>query len=274
VGVGDDGVAPVIDAVAALLRAAAAQVILPAFQQLGEDDIEEKAPGELVTVADRRAEEIITAGLLRLLPGSVVVGEEAVAADPALLGRLADGGPVWLVDPIDGTANFAAGRQPFAVMVALLRDGVTEASWILDPSTDSLGVAVAGVGAYVDGVAVRTSADVPPAAELRGAVSARFLPPELRASVEAGAGRLGDVWSGRRCAGREYLDMVLGRQHFALFWRTLPWDHAPGALLLRAAGGVVRRFDGTAYDPTDGRTGLLLAGNERIWSTVRDALLA
>ena len=68
-----------------------------------------------------------------LLPGSAVVGEEAVAADPAMLDRLRDGGAVWLVDPVDGTANFAAGRGPFAVMVALLRERRTAAGWILDP---------------------------------------------------------------------------------------------------------------------------------------------
>ena len=82
----------------------------------------------MVTVADRRAEELISAGLRRLRPGSVVVGEEAVADDPALLRHLRDGGDVWLVDPVDGTANFAAGRRPFALMVALLTDGEPAAS--------------------------------------------------------------------------------------------------------------------------------------------------
>jgi fructose-1,6-bisphosphatase/inositol monophosphatase family enzyme len=69
-----------VDQVGRLLRRAARTAVLPLFQHLAVDDIEEKAPGELVTVADRESERIIAAGLLDLLPGSTVVGEEAVAA--------------------------------------------------------------------------------------------------------------------------------------------------------------------------------------------------
>ena len=262
-----------IDDVGALMRHAAASAILPMFRRLGDSDVEEKAPGEVVTVADRRAEQILDAGLRRLRPDSVVVGEEGVAADPTVLDRLRGPGEVWLVDPLDGTANFAAGREPFAVMVALLRAGVIEASWILDPVADTLTVAQAGVGAYLNGVAVRARSDAPPVASLRGAVMLRFLPPELRDVVRAGGRHLGLVLPGQHCAGREYTDVVAGRQQFALFWRTLPWDHAPGALLVQEAGGVARRLDGSAYDPTDGRAGLLVAVNEGIWTSVHAALL-
>ncbi|MEV4630493.1 inositol monophosphatase family protein [Micromonospora sp. NPDC049523] len=261
-----------IEEVGALLRAVAADVVLPLFGHLGRDDVSEKAPGELVTVADRRAELILAGELLKLLPGSVVVGEEGVAAEPALLDHLHGTTPVWLVDPIDGTANYAAGREPFAVMVALLEAGVIRASWILDPISDRLLTAEAGRGTYLDGVAVRPAVDQP-ATALRGAVMTRFLPPAWRASVEAGAHRLGTVLPGQHCAGREYADIVTGVQQFALFWRTLPWDHAPGVMLLREAGGVARRLDGTPYDPADDRFGLLVAADERIWQTVRETLV-
>lgn len=244
------------------------------FRQLADSDVTEKAPGEVVTVADRRSEEIIDAGLRRLSPGSEVVGEEGVAADPLVLDRLAGPSEVWLVDPLDGTANFAAGRQPFAVMVARRRAGVTEAAWILDPMADRLLVARAGVGAYRDGVVARTIAEAPKLESLRGAVPTRFLPTELQARVSAGAGRVGAVLPGQHCAGQEYADIVDNQQHFAIFWRTLPWDHAPGALLVEAAGGVARRLDGSVYDPADGRMGLLVAANEGIWEAVHTALLA
>lgn len=165
-----------------------------------------------------------------------MVGEEGVAADPAILAHLHGTVPAWLVDPLDGTANFAAGREPFAVMVALLEAGVIRASWILDPIADRLLTAEAGRGSYLDGVAVRPTVDAP-ATALRGAVMSRFLPPAWRSSVEAGAHRLGTVLPGQHCAGREYADILTGAQQFALFWRTLPWDHAPGVLLLQEAGG-------------------------------------
>ncbi|WP_329106959.1 inositol monophosphatase [Micromonospora sp. NBC_01699] len=261
-----------IDEVGALLRTTAAEVILPLFGHLGRADVSEKAPGELVTVADRRAERVLGEGLLRLLPGSVVVGEEGVAADPAILAHLHGTVPAWLVDPLDGTANFAAGREPFAVMVALLEAGVIRASWILDPIADRLLTAEAGRGSYLDGVAVRPTVDAP-ATALRGAVMSRFLPPAWRSSVEAGAHRLGTVLPGQHCAGREYADILTGAQQFALFWRTLPWDHAPGVLLLQEAGGVARRLDGEPYHPADDRDGLLVAADEQTWHTVRETLL-
>lgn len=262
-----------IDEVSTLLREVAATAILPVFQRLDASDVQEKAPGEVVTVADRHSERLLGDRLRELLPGSTVVGEEAVAADPATLDLLRDPGPVWVVDPLDGTANFAAGRRPFAVMVALRQGGATRAAWILDPVADRLTVAEAGSGAYIDGAPVRAQADLPPLGALRGAVS-RYLPPELRTAIEPGLGRLGAVGPGQHCAGWEYPQVATGAQHFALFWRTLPWDHLPGILLMEEAGGIARRFDGDRYDPIDGGSGLLVAANAEIWDSVHEALLA
>ncbi|SDY79773.1 fructose-1,6-bisphosphatase [Micromonospora pattaloongensis] len=263
-----------IDEVAALLRDVAATAVLPLFGGLSETDVREKAPGDLVTVADRRAEELLTEGLTRLLPGSVVVGEEAVADDPSRLGLLRDTGDVWIVDPIDGTGNFAAGHPPFVLMVALLRGGAPVAGWIYDPIAGTLAVTEAGAGTYVDGLRMGPPQPPPGPAALRGPAMIRFLSPELRARAAAGTRRLGAVLAGQHCAGREYLDILAGHQHFALFWRALPWDHTPGALLLREAGGVAARFDGTPYDPADDRSGLLVAASDEIWHAVHTALLS
>lgn len=262
-----------LDDVGGLLRETAARVVLPLFGRLDDADVSEKAPGELVTVADQRAEEMIGAGLRRLRPGSVVVGEEAVAADPDLLRHLRGAADVWLVDPVDGTANFVAGCRPFVLMVALLTGGELTASWILDPLAGNLAAARAGGGAYLDGRPVRTAEGLPPVGALRGAAMSRFLPQPVRESVEAGGDRLGELLPGQHCVGREYLDLLTGSQQFVLFWRTLPWDHAPGVLLVREAGGVARRFDGTDYQPADEGKGLLVAADERVWTEARDILL-
>jgi fructose-1,6-bisphosphatase/inositol monophosphatase family enzyme len=258
--------------VADLLRETAAEVVVPMFRHLTAPDVTEKAPGEVVTVADRRSEEMISAGLTALLPGSVVVGEEGVAADAAILRRLRGEAPVWIVDPIDGTANYAAGREPYAIMVALMRGGETVAAWIYEPMTDTMAIAEAGAGTYVDGVRVSPAPTDTPADQLRGVVPMTYFPAARRDRVKNGRARLGEVLSGQHCAGREYLDMLTGKQQFVAFWRTLPWDHAPGALLVREAGGVVRRFDGTPYRPADDGNGLLSAVSEEVWRTVDDAL--
>jgi fructose-1,6-bisphosphatase/inositol monophosphatase family enzyme len=262
-----------IDEVGALVREAADVAIRPRFQRLADADVRFKSPGDLVTVADRESEKLLTAGLTALLPGSTVIGEEAVADDPGLLGEVAGAGDAWLVDPLDGTKNFAAGHGPFAVMVALLRGGEPVASWILDVPRDSLAVAEAGSGAFIDGERLHTRTGAPAADAIRGAVTMTYLPADLRAYVTERGDLLGAVLPPLHCAGEEYPAIVAGRQDFVLFWRTLPWDHAPGALLVREAGGVARRFDGTEYALGDRRTGLLVAANEDIWRTVRESLL-
>ncbi|MER7164773.1 inositol monophosphatase family protein [Micromonospora sp. NPDC000207] len=264
---------PLLDDVAALLRETAAEVVVPLFRRLDASEITEKAPGELVTVADQRAEEMISAGLRRLRPGSVVVGEEAFAADPTLLRHLHDTGDVWVVDPVDGTGNFAAGRRPFALMVALLTDGEPVASWVLDPLADDLAVAGAGGGTRLNGRLVEPSTQPVSLDRLRGPAMTRFLPPSTRARVEAGTAGLGELLPGQHCAGREYLDLLTGDQQFVIFWRTLAWDHAPGVLLVREAGGVARRFDGADYHPAQSDNGLLVATSEHVWSVVHEALL-
>ena len=263
-----------IDDVTALVREVAQTIVLPRWRHLGDAEVQEKTPGDLVTVADQEAERALATGLAALLPGSQVVGEEAVAADPGVLDRVGDAGAVWIVDPVDGTNNFAAGKTPFAVMVALLRDGAPAASWILDVVADRMTVAEAGSGAFIDGLRVKTRTDDPGAAELTGSLSHNYFPDDLRERTEARIGALGTVTGGRHCAGYEYPAIVSDEQQFATFWRILPWDHVPGSLIVREAGGTVLHLDGAAYRPTDSERGLLVAANEDIWRTVHTALFA
>jgi fructose-1,6-bisphosphatase/inositol monophosphatase family enzyme len=256
-----------IDRVASLIREVAATVVLPRWRHLESGEIHQKSPGDLVTIADQESEEALAAGLRKLLPGSTVVGEEGVAADSSLLARVGEDGDVWIVDPVDGTNNFAAGKYPFAVMVALLRDREPVAGWILDVVEDKLTVAEAGGGAFRDGVRLTTRTDSPPAADLTGMVSGNQLPGGLRS--------FGTITDGRHCAGYEYPALALDEQQFAVFWRTMPWDHVAGSLIVREAGGTVRRFsDGEPYRPTDYAGGLMAAANDDIWQTAWEALRA
>jgi fructose-1,6-bisphosphatase/inositol monophosphatase family enzyme len=271
------GVVDVMEAVPALLRQAAEQAILPVFGRR-EARPEEKSPGEWVTTADRAAEALLAPQLATLLPGSLVVGEEAASLDPSVLDHLATDGEVWLLDPLDGTSNFAAGEPPFAVMVALLRRGETVASWMLDPLTGRMAVAERGAGAWLDGERVRAGADAAVAGAmpgaLRGGVTRRFLPADLGSHVEAVEPEFAELMGGSRCAGHDYPAVVTGDLDFILFWRTLPWDHIPGALFVSEAGGVAARLDGSAYRAADhARPGLLVARDPGAWTRVRDLLV-
>jgi fructose-1,6-bisphosphatase/inositol monophosphatase family enzyme len=254
---------PSIERVSSLIREVAKTEILPRFQKLAVGDISEKQPGQLVTTADIEAERVLTRGLADLLPGSVVVGEEGVAAEPGRLAAVAGDAPVWLVDPVDGTQNFADGSPVFATMVALLIERCTAAAWIYDPVADRMARAELGSGSFIDGHRLRVAA---PAAleKMRGRLTPR--------TARKLAGRIGEHFY-RRCAGHEYLAVARGAAHFALFRRLNPWDHAPGELLVREAGGYSRRLDGTVYVPTEIDASLLLAPDEQSWDALRKLIL-
>ena len=249
-------------AVANLMRDVGQRVIMRHFRALASDHIAEKSPGDLVTIADREAEERLVEGLTRIIPGSHVVGEEACAADPALVHGVTRG-TAWIVDPIDGTGNYATGTTPFASMVALAVDGVIEAGWILSPACGRLAHAVRGGGAFIDDADVTargTGASLPVAALIT-----RFLPQTLHAPVrERAAGHMNAVPI-PGCAGEQYPRLVLGQNDVALFWNVHPWDHAPGALILEEAGGRVARLDGSPYRLGDDRSGLLAAASPALW---------
>ena len=253
----------VLERVGEVLREVAAAVVMPRFAALLTGDIEMKSANEPVTIADREAEAIIGRDLLALVPHARIVGEEACAADPKLVDHLGDG-TVWIIDPIDGTANFAAGRPPFAMMVALLHNGETIGSWILHPMSDRLAAAQLGGGAWIDGERLRASTSTIDLDRLCGIVSTAFLPEPQRGLVDRLRSAVGQTCPTARCAGHEYPLVASGTRHFALYWRTLVWDHAPGALLLTEAGGSVTHLDGAPYHPSRARTGLLLTHNPLI----------
>ncbi|KAF1048354.1 inositol monophosphatase family protein [Xylophilus sp.] len=145
--------AALFDQVSDPLRDVAQRLVLPRLRRLRDADVGEKAPGEWVTIVDREAEAALAAVLPRLLPGSRVVAEEAVAAQPSLRDGMGQGW-VWLVDPLDGTANLVRGHDDFALMVALLHNGLACGSWIFAPASGSLAVAEHGAGAWLDGARV------------------------------------------------------------------------------------------------------------------------
>jgi fructose-1,6-bisphosphatase/inositol monophosphatase family enzyme len=145
--------------VAELMRETAAAELLPRFRNLAKEDIRHKRPGDIVTVADVASEQRLASGLARILPGVPMVGEEAVENEPGLLDLIGrPGESCWIVDPLDGTSNFAAGRDRFAMIVCLVHDRETIAGWILDLPNQRMAVAIKGQGATLDGQPVRLEA--------------------------------------------------------------------------------------------------------------------
>ena len=249
--------------VAELIRETAAAELLPRFRNLAKSDIRQKRPGDVVTVADEAAEQRLASGLAKILPGIPVVGEEAVEKDPSLLDLIArPGESCWIVDPLDGTANFAAGRDRFAIIVCLVSDTRPIAGWILDVPRGHLAEAHRDGGVTLDGVSVTGKT---PDRPLVGYVGYRIIKEFDRQLGEAQRAKLGRL-STLSCAGLEYIELLSGRADFNLYRMTKPWDHAAGSLMMREAGGGSIQFNGSAYAPTQG----LAAG--LISSTSNEAL--
>jgi fructose-1,6-bisphosphatase/inositol monophosphatase family enzyme len=242
--------------------------ILPYYQSLAEHQITAKAKDDVVTVADSLSEEMLAEGLTKIadIP---IVGEEAAFADDSIFDRLT--GDCWIVDPLDGTRNFARGRPPFGILIAMASGGEAHTGWIYDVLTGRFCVAHRGKGAFVNGekFAARTTGEAKPVA----AVSLLFMDMAKREGVLAGIGdhyRLVDVpW----CAAEQYPRLALGANDLSLFERTLPWDHAAGVLWLNEAGGKCARLDGSAYRVDDWqRKGLLGAASPALWDEMAERL--
>lgn len=266
-----------IESVLSLLRAVSAAEIMPRFRNLAASDIRTKSgPLDPVTVADEAAEKALTAGLRALFPGSDVIGEEAVAANPDLLKRLGQPGRVWVIDPIDGTANYASDLPLFGVIIALVEADKILAGFIHDPVGDDTAIAIAGGGAWMQARnGARKQLQVAaalPVGEMTGSVSWRFLPEPLRSRVLSRLDRLAAA-PDYRCAAHQYRMLAAGYCQMQLFRKLLPWDHAAGVLLHREAGGYSAHFDGTPYLPSSTTGGLLLAPNAESWLDLKKVLL-
>lgn len=265
-----------IRAIAALMREVARAEIMPRFGRIGPADLRTKAgPLDPVTIADEAAERALSAGLEHRFPGIAIVGEEAVAADPALIDRVREQKPVFVIDPIDGTQNYAAGLPLFGVMIALIEAGATTAGLIHDPLRDDTVIARAGHGAFLllgDGATTRLHvADPAPLDQTIASVSWQYMAEPERSRVLRNLAGLGQT-PNLRCAAATYRAIAMGHIHASLSRRTLPWDHAAGALIVAEAGGHVRQPDGQPWRPAELDGGILAAPDETSWTLLRTAL--
>lgn len=247
-----------IERVAGIVREVAQAEIMPRFRGLKSHQIHEKTPGNLVTEADVEAEKALARRLAEVLPGAAVVGEEGVHHDPRLLEALERPGDVWVLDPVDGTANFAHNRPSFGVIVALVRDGRTVAGWIHDPVHDVMATVEEGGGAWIGNERLHVAADGD-IAGMSGSLGYR------RNKRVTGAVRA--LWR-QGSVAQDYIALAQGRLHFAYYRKLMPWDHAAGVLMHREAGGYGALLDGRPYRPVPDKPGLLLTPGPRSWQAL------
>ncbi len=257
-----DAISALRTPVANLVREACARFVLPRFRALADHHIESKShPNDLVTVADIDAEAWLTPRLRALLPEALVLGEEAQARGEVELDLLRHGGPVWLVDPIDGTYNFAHGNPKFCCMIALVQDGQVLMGWIYFPTRQRLYWAGQGAGAHVeqDGAAPESLA-YQPTSDLAAISRRLFQAGPLKPNKSSILKTLAPTRP-TGCAGHDYCQAARGTLAYLAMAKLMPWDHAAGTLLVTEAGGQAH-LNGGAYDPRL-HEGILIAGGHR-----------
>jgi fructose-1,6-bisphosphatase/inositol monophosphatase family enzyme len=260
---------------ATILQEASRREVMPRFRTLGTGDVRQKKSAiDVVTDADEEAERYICAELGRAFPGALLIGEEAMASDPGLLSALPNADLAIVIDPVDGTLNFASDLPLFAVMAAALVRGEVVAAVIHDPNVNDTAMALRGEGAWLEQASgARRDLRVAkpgPLEAMTGMVSWKYFDEPERQSIPGAFPKFADV-SSLRCCGQEYRLAAAGHCHFLLYGRLNPWDHAPGSLLYAEAGGCARLLHDAPYRAGSISNGLLCAPDRHSWQEIRSA---
>jgi myo-inositol-1(or 4)-monophosphatase len=227
------------------------------FGEVENLQVSRKGPADFVSAADRRAEEVIRAELLRARPNYGLLMEESGETEGS------DRQHRWIVDPLDGTTNFLHGIPQFAISIALERQGRLSAAVVYDPIADELFAAERGGGAFLNDRRLRVAARQ----NLADCVIATGMPYKGHGDHTAYRNELAAVLSevaGVRRFGAASLDLAwVAAGRFDGFWEhnLSPWDIAAGLLLIREAGGFVTDLQG---GDAIFETGGVVAGNEAI----------
>lgn len=260
-----------------LVRKTAKAEIMTRFRQLPRGSVKSKsAPDDLVTEADLEAERAITIGVQDLFPNAVVIGEEAVAAEPALLDKISAAPLSVIVDPVDGTWNFAKGVTTFGVILAVAEFGQTVFGLLYDPVMDDWIVARHGEGAWHMSPGQsprRLQLNDAEDDQLVGTLPLFHYPPETRERLVQDIAGIRRIWS-LRCSCHEYRLLGLGQIDFNMSHHIMrPWDHAAGVLAIKEAGGAVALLDGRPYSAGFNSEGYLIAARSKgTWDRVAEAL--
>jgi len=255
-----------------LVRRSAKAEILPRFRKSDTLEIQTKSHAmDLVTAADIGAEAMITRGLQRAFPSALIVGEEASANDPSLRARIADAELAFLIDPVDGTWNFARGLMTFGTILAACRFGRPVFGAIYDPLADDVVLADLNGAARFEparGAArIVKTADPKPLEEMVGIIHLKLFADAHQPEVAALFPKIGKPGS-LNCSAHEYRLLAQGAADFILSPQQTPWDHAAGVVICERAGGHAAMLDGTEYSAALTEGNLLVASSKAVWDQV------
>jgi myo-inositol-1(or 4)-monophosphatase len=211
------------------------------FGEVENLQVSVKGPGDFVTAADKKAEQVVFEDLSKARPGYSFVMEEGGIVEGT------DKSHTWHIDPLDGTTNFLHGLPLFAVSIALEREGAIVAGVIYNPATDDMFIAERGQGAYHNNRRIRVAArrELPEALIACGIppLGSAAIHPRFKIELAAALARVGNL----RRLGAAALDLAyVAAGRFDAYWERgiRSWDVAAGIVLIREAGGFVSDADG------------------------------
>lgn len=228
------------------------------------ESVEYKGDVDLVTEADRESERFLVGRLTRLLPEASILAEEGsgILRDPDLR---------WIVDPLDGTTNFAHGYPVFCISIALEKAGECILGIVHDPMRKESFVAIRGEGARCNGDSIQVSG----AGKLSESLLVTGFPYDVRTAARNNLTQFGRFLRSARAVRRDgsaALDLAyLAAGRFDGFWEEglAPWDVAAGSLLVEEAGGRISGYRGEANDFGAGH---IVASNGRIHEAMLEVL--
>jgi myo-inositol-1(or 4)-monophosphatase len=237
------------------------------FGEVEELQVSKKGPGDFVTAADLKAENILFEELSKGRRGyGFVMEERGVVAGTDKTHR-------FIVDPLDGTLNFLHGNPHFAISIGLERDGELVAGVIYDVGKNELFWAEKGQGAYLGDKRLRVAARTKLAEALivTGMAHPTRTDPKQRAKFMTEFDRVAQVCAGLRRSGSASLDLAwVAAGRFDAYWERglSSWDIAAGAVIVREAGGFAKEVDGGDFM----KTGSILAANEALLKPLAKAI--
>lgn len=235
--------------------------IARSFDRLDTINIEYKSHNDIVTDADLAAENIICEEIEKLCPGHLIIAEERGGDQSAMHGDT----PVWIIDPLDGTNNFAHGLPHFCISIAIMEQSKITHAVIYDPMRDELFTALRGKGAQLNAKRIRVTERPTLEQSLLG-TGFPFRNKELLPTYLKTFEPLAQRSAGLRRMGSAALDLAyVAAGRMDGFWEfgLNCWDTAAGALLVREAGGLVTDFAGSEMDFLN--NGNIVAGNRKVF---------
>ncbi len=271
-----------------IVRRAGQEIVMPNFRQLSAADVETKSSvTDLVTIADKASETFITQEIQLAFPDWEIVGEEAVAEDTSTTDKIATADTCVIIDPIDGTWNYAHGLSDFGIILAVVVKGITRFGLLYDPVNDDWIYANLGEGAFFQRTALnekrqhQTPSQAPLALKitaepdldkLTGIMSVNAYKGQKKQDFALKASRFVRINNMPSCPA--YRQIAQGHFNFSLTYKMLPWDHAAGVLIHTEAGGICRTLDGQEYNPAMLEGEMLAAQSEEQWQALAEWFLS